>query len=157
MENANKFHSLNGWQRLWVIYAVVVGLSVCFKIYLDWPPLTLGYKEIVYVAKDQYFDMAEVIDQSTVRHKIEEFLNKKLLDSEAPKLAYIKTASDKKIEGEVAIQTLRLAIERNEEVLRTKRQNLVVDGVILFFVLTTGAYFLGWSIAWIKRGFEMRN
>ena len=79
MENTKKFHSLNGWQRLWVIYAVVVGLSVCFKIYLDWPPLTLGYKEIVYVAKDQYFDMAEVNDQSTVRHKIAEFMNKNYL------------------------------------------------------------------------------
>ena len=144
---------LNGWKRLWIVYSVFVALILSINSYQEWPPLTLGFKEIVYETRGAYYDFSEMYEQDKVKEKIEAFLNEKLAESEVPKLAYLTTKSGKKIEGSDAVAMLRYTTDRMHEKVAEQRKSLVIRQILLFLTLSTGVYLLGWSFAWIKRGF----
>lgn len=145
--------TLNGWQRLWVVYTVVVALAISVMTYLDWPPMSLGFKEIVYEAKGQYYDFAEQTDQTKIKEKIEEFLNEKLSDKDSPQLAYLTTQAGKKIEGAEAHQFLQQSMKSYKKIVNDKRIESLIKSVFSFFMLSAGLYLLGWSFGWVYRGF----
>ena len=145
--------TLNGWQRLWIVYSAVVALFIGVMTYQDWPPMSLGFKEIVYEAKGQYYDFAELPDQAMIKEKVEEFLNEKLSETDAPKLTYLTTQAGKRIEGAEANLLLQQSINVHRKTVTDKRIESLIKSLLAFFTLSVGLYLLGWSFGWVYKGF----
>jgi hypothetical protein len=138
--------NLNGWQRLWVVLSLslaIVVAGITGKVWLD-----SDY--------EMQLEVQPTIASST-KHSIDE-LKAALVNADAAG----DTAAAKVLADEVRrVQLLKEAEsrERKDRELREREafQKFVMAAVGWWLAIVLGTYALGWSVAWVRRGFRNAN
>jgi hypothetical protein len=155
--------NLNGWQRLWILSVLMCALVIASVSALDWPQeseteearavfaVELGLKAVAMKAARR----GEARDELTALRHLEQGA------------ASVRTKSY----GDLPPADL---IERTREVLRdtpywvqlvqredadrratdARRSRVVAQGFAIWVGFAFGLYVLGWSVAWVRRGFR---
>lgn len=179
--------SLNGWQRLLVIYSILVGILVGGVAAANWPlSPRLKYGETVGPAPKPFetfdpetarpvepatapitgFDIRTARPLPTTKHKYTLEVHGKIYDIESERplsdlelrsfarqleetpTAKVNIPSGFRLESPVAVEKIRNAMHREEVVKHVLTAVGFWAGIIL------GTYTLGWSVAWVRRGFR---
>jgi hypothetical protein len=179
--------ALNGWQRLWVIYSIFVGILVGGVAAANWP-LSPGskYGETVEPAPKPFesfdptsarpvepkatpaagFDIRTASPVPITKHKYTLEVHGKIYDIESERplsdlelrsyarqleetpTAKVNIPSGFRLESPVEVEKIRNAMHREEIVKHVLTAVCFWAGIIL------GTYTLGWSVAWVRRGFR---
>jgi hypothetical protein len=128
--------NLNGWQRLWVVVSILAGLAVAIMSASNWPQGPCGAVECETLA----LQFGGQVIQSEGTYSIVTKDGIKLygvpehLPADAPEL-------------KAKVTEIRAAASR-------AKIDHVLTSLGLWLAVVCGTYALGWSVAWVRRGFR---
>lgn len=183
----SRLGSLNGWQRLWVVYSIFIGILVGGVTASSWPlsPRSKYGETVEPVPKSAEtfdlssarpvehgatpatgFDIRTARPVPTTKHNYTLEVGGKTYDIESDRplsdlelrsyakqiegtpTAKVNIPSGFRLESPVAVEKIRNAMHREEVVKHVLAAVCSWAGIIL------GTYALGWSVAWVRRGFR---
>lgn len=143
-------NKLNGWQRLWIVYALVIAAVIAGSVYRTWPDESLADSLARRDAEEWYsHSMEEAITACVTRMSAQDF-----------RAAYHECKSQvEKVSDPVAViqkKTAEFAPVEFNQIKADQLMRLLVS-IGVWFGLVFGAYFIGWVAAWIVRGFNPKE
>lgn len=176
--NRYRPRALNGWQRLWVVYSLF--WAAIFTVYtvVAWPtksppwveyestPAT-GYEDLIPKASPdtQQLDKGALSFDLILEAERRGVLppDKSELLAEARRRGLIPPANGQGAASKPFDPDAYLAAKRAEDLHKAKRraealtelqQWTVVRAAVSWLAIVLGTYALGWSVAWVRRGFR---
>ena len=158
MDRLNKIRNLNGWQRLWLVLAILWLFTVPFLLMTGFPIEEKWNVEARLKSMEikEAFERKRVVIDSGCQDRAKEFgvpadfgrcmtahsydfQNLKRREQEDQTLAYTE-------------QRVRI-----EESLGNEQFKYLGLGALVWFLPVVALYLLGWAVGWIRKGFSARD
>jgi hypothetical protein len=151
----SRLESLNGWQRLWMVFAALLALVLAGVTAADWP------REPDHGPWDRYQPgrgenpFAQFVPDAypaKTTPRTDSHQNKGKFDLGTAKP--LSPAEEKEFLERLERERQAQAGLKAQRVLTALRTRKVWNALALWLVLAVGAYAFGWGVAWVRRGFR---
>ncbi len=163
LTSSDRKKPMNGWQRLWVVFCVATAACVASVVSMTWPrEADLLEDRAVYAVELAL--KASAAKAKSAGNERDELTLLRALEA-GPRTMRLETYGDLSAEqileriqsslaGTQELQLLDARRSRDQATLDTKRRDYLTAGVVAWLAASALTYAFGWSVAWVRRGFN---
>lgn len=155
--------SLNGWQRLWIIFCVATAVGIAGFVAMLWPTEAEMIEDQAVYAVELALK-ASAAKAKNAGNERDELTLLRALEA-GPRRMRLETYGDLSAEqifariqptltGTPELQLLDARRSKDQATLASSRRKYLGVGAVVWVCAAALSYVLGWSFAWVRRGFK---
>ena len=155
--------SLSGWQRLWIVFCVATAIGLVGFVAMLWPAGAEMIEEQAVYAVELALKASAAKAKSAGNERDELTLLRAL--EAGPRKVRLETYGDLSAEqilarieptlaGTPELQLVEARRTKDQATLVSTRRNYLGVGTVVWLCAAALSYALGWSFAWVHRGFK---